>query len=93
MSIALSSLGDFLNKMKCCALLQNNCKIRVSKRDKQILLNGSGNIRRNNAQNDPNSPKRAQESSRPGHDIEDLIVFPGCLEGENCHDSKCKSVY
>ena len=95
MSIELSSLGDFLNKMKCCALLQYNSKIRVSKRDKQILLNGSGNIRRNNAQNDPNSPKRAinaEESNRPGHDIEDLIVFPGCLEGENCHDTKCKSV-
>ena len=31
--------------------------------------------------------------SRPGHDIEDLIVFPGCLEGENCHNSNCKQFY
>ena len=63
------------------------------KSDKQIFLPPSGNLRRNNAQNDPNSPKRGnkvKESSRPGHDIEDLIVFPECLEGEDCHDSKCK---
>ena len=33
------------------------------------------------------------EGSRPGHDIEDLIVFPGCLEGENCHNSNCKQLY
>ena len=64
------------------------------KSDKQIFLPPSGNLRRHNAQNDPNSPRRpynVKESSRPGHDIEDLIVFPGCLEGENCHESKCKS--
>ena len=32
----------------------------------------------------------SQPSGRPGHDIDELIVFPGCLEGENCHDNNCK---
>ena len=63
------------------------------KSDKQMFLPPSGNLRRHNAQNDPNSPRRSnkKESSRPGHDIEDLIVFPECLEGEICSESKCKS--
>ena len=34
--------------------------------------------------------KSNYDKDRPGHDIEDLIVFPGCLEGETCHDSNCK---
>jgi hypothetical protein len=63
------------------------------KSDKQIYLRHSGNLRRHNAQNDRNSQKKAnnvKKSGRPGHDVEDLIVFPGCLEGENCHEAKCK---
>ena len=45
-----------------------------------------------NAQHETNLPKRApaNDKVRPGHDIEDLIVYPGCLEGENCHSSNCK---
>ena len=76
-------------------MLQYDPKIRYLKRDKQIFLTPSGNIRGNNAQNNPNSPKsaNAKGSNRPGHDVEDLIVFPGCLEGEKCHDGKCKSAH
>ena len=61
--------------------------------DKQICDSLIWYSRGNNAQNDQNLEQKTtkvHQGSRPGHDIEDLIVFPGCLEGENCHDSNCK---
>ena len=85
-------LGGLQNIIKCGALLQYGHTPNCIEEDRQIFSSFSGNIRGNNAQTDSKSPKRAtntQESDRPGHDIEDLIVFPGCLEGENCHDSNC----